>query len=138
MAVHNATINRLFLQTLNWTVSKTREYGRERPYSSLRESVYSALTRWLQVAGASAGVETVAGDLLPHLIGDAKAEVDTIKVGSGWNGLAEIQNYLLIYGFLGPTGHDPYGFQSTGNGSHHQIFYSLEILRCVPRTQVGQ
>ena len=32
--------------------------------------------------------------------------------------------------------YDPYRFQSTGNGSHHWIFYSLEILRCVPRTQV--
>ena len=26
--------------------------------------------------------------------------------------------------------------QSTGNGSHHWFFYSLEILRCIPRTQV--
>ena len=50
--------------------------------------------------------------------------------------VAEIQNYLLPYGSLGPTGHDPYGSESTGNGSHHWCFYSMEILRCIPRTQV--
>ena len=49
---------------------------------------------------------------------------------------AEIQNYLLPYGSLGPTGHDPYQPQSTGNGSHHWWFYSFEILKCVPRMQV--
>ena len=32
---------------------------------------------------------------------------------------SEIQNYLLPYGSLGPTDHDPHGSQSTGNGSHH-------------------
>ena len=36
----------------------------------------------------------------------------------------EIQNYLLSYESLGPTGHDPYGSQSTWNGSHHWCFYS--------------
>ena len=50
--------------------------------------------------------------------------------------MAEIQNYVLPYGSLGPTDHDPYGSQSTGNGSHHWCLYSLEILRCVPRMQV--
>ena len=47
---------------------------------------------------------------------------------------AEIQNYLLPDGSLGPTDHDPYGSQSTGNVSHHWCFYLLEILICVPRT----
>ena len=37
---------------------------------------------------------------------------------------------------MGPTGHDPYGSQSTGNRSHHWWFYSLEILRCIPRMLV--
>ena len=49
---------------------------------------------------------------------------------------SEIQNYLRPDGSLGPTDHDPYGSQSTGNGSHHWCFYLLEILICVPRTQV--
>ena len=52
----------------------------------------------------------------------------------GWS--RQIQIYLLTYGSLGPTSHDPYGSQSTGNGSHHWCFYSLKIFRCVPRTQV--
>ena len=50
--------------------------------------------------------------------------------------ITEIQNYLLPDGSLGPTYHDPYGSQSTGNGCHHWYFYSLEILRCVPRMQI--
>ena len=37
---------------------------------------------------------------------------------------------------LGSLGHDPYGSQSAGNGSHHWCFYSWEILRYVPRTQI--
>ena len=49
---------------------------------------------------------------------------------------SQIQNYLLGYGSLGPTGHDPYGSQSTGNGSHHWCFWSLEIFRCIPRMHV--
>ena len=43
---------------------------------------------------------------------------------------SEIQKYLLLYGSLGPTGHDPYGSQSTRNGSHHWCLYSLENLMC--------
>ena len=50
--------------------------------------------------------------------------------------IPEIQNYLLPYGYLGPTDHGPYGSQSTGNGSQHWCLYSLGILRCIPRTQV--
>ena len=50
--------------------------------------------------------------------------------------LTEIQNYVLPYGSLGPTGYDPYRSQSTGNGSHHWCFLSLEILRCLPWTHV--
>ena len=42
---------------------------------------------------------------------------------------AEIQNYLLPY-------QNPYGTKSTGNASHHWCLYSLEILKCSPKTQV--
>ena len=55
--------------------------------------------------------------------------------GTVWT-WAQIQNYLLPNGSLGPTSHDHHGSQSTGNGSHHWCFYSLEILRCITRTQV--
>ena len=48
----------------------------------------------------------------------------------------EIQNHLISYGSLESMNHDPYRSQSTRNGSHHWCFYSLEILRCVPRIQV--
>ena len=48
---------------------------------------------------------------------------------------SEIYNYSLPCGSLGPTGHNPYGSQSTGDGSHHWCFYSLEILQCVPRAK---
>ena len=34
-------------------------------------------------------------------------------------GPTEIKKYLLPYGSLGPTGHDPFESQSTRNGSHH-------------------
>ena len=55
-----------------------------------------------------------------------------------------INNFIACYGVtyirgftsLWPTDHDPYGSQSTDNGSHHWCLYSLEILRCVPRMQV--
>ena len=50
---------------------------------------------------------------------------------------AAIQNYWFPYVSLGHMGHDPYGSQSTGNGSHHWYFYTLQILGCVPRTQVA-
>ena len=46
-------------------------------------------------------------------------------------------HYLLLYGSLGPTGHDPYGSLNTENGSHNWCFYSLESLICFTRTQVG-
>ena len=49
---------------------------------------------------------------------------------------SEIQNYLLPHESLGPTSHDPYGSQSTGNGSHHWWFYSLKILRFIFRMQI--
>ena len=58
-----------------------------------------------------------------------------VIIGSGAT-YAEIQNYWLPYRSLGPMGHDPYASQNTGNGSHHWYFYTLEILGCVPRTQV--
>ena len=48
----------------------------------------------------------------------------------------EIQNYWLPHGSVWSMGHDPYGSQSTGNGSHHWYFYTLENLGWVPRTQV--
>ena len=44
--------------------------------------------------------------------------------------------FLLPYGSLEPMCHDLYGSQRTGNGSHYWCFYSMEILRCIPRTQV--
>ena len=36
---------------------------------------------------------------------------------------AKIQNSSLLFDFLGPMGHDPYGCQGTGNGSHHCHIY---------------
>ena len=45
----------------------------------------------------------------------------------------EIQNYLLAFGCLGSTGHDPYVSQSIGNGSCHWCFYSLEIYQMHPQ-----
>ena len=49
---------------------------------------------------------------------------------------SENQNYLLPYGSLGPTGNDPYVSRCTGNVPHHWCFYSLEILRWIPRMHV--
>ena len=54
----------------------------------------------------------------------------SIWPGMNTESSTEIQNYLL------PYGHDPYGSQSTGNGSHHWCFYLWEILRHIPWMQV--
>ena len=45
----------------------------------------------------------------------------------------EIQNFLLPYGSLAPQGHDRYGSQNTGNGSHSLMFLFTENFKMRPQ-----
>ena len=59
------TIQRLILQTLDWT----REFQRE-SFRSVRLLAYKILSMWLRQAGSLSGFQLVADEFLPHITKD--------------------------------------------------------------------
>ncbi|XP_063305716.1 proline-, glutamic acid- and leucine-rich protein 1 [Pelobates fuscus] len=84
----SAVICRLFPQLLSsWGAMRGAAgmvIGQERPFSSLRESVYRVLEQWVSVCGVSSGV--LQGPihhsdiLLAHLLSDITPPSDTVKI----------------------------------------------------------
>ena len=50
------------------------------PYSTLRYKTYECLQTWLEVVGASSGLESVAETLLEQLLVDARPQAEVTKV----------------------------------------------------------
>ncbi|XP_053318525.1 proline-, glutamic acid- and leucine-rich protein 1 isoform X2 [Spea bombifrons] len=85
---YSAVICRLFPQLLSsWGAVRGvtgMPLGQERPYSSLRGSVYRVLDKWVTVCGVSSGVLQGPAHhsdiLITHLLSDITPPADTVKI----------------------------------------------------------
>ncbi|XP_078053298.1 proline-, glutamic acid- and leucine-rich protein 1 [Augochlora pura] len=76
-----STILQLFLQSLQWTEIVLKDkitLGGDKPFKSVRISVYKCLTSWLVNTNSLSGVETVADEYLPSILKDIIPEKDCI------------------------------------------------------------
>ncbi|XP_072033723.1 proline-, glutamic acid- and leucine-rich protein 1-like [Amphiura filiformis] len=78
---HGQVINKLFIQALAWT--HTDAAGKQKPYSNLRLGTYQCLQTWLEVVGASSGLESVAETLVDQLLQDVRPQMDVTKLSTG-------------------------------------------------------
>ncbi|XP_074657033.1 proline-, glutamic acid- and leucine-rich protein 1-like [Tubulanus polymorphus] len=68
---HSQTINRMIAQSLRWTIAEPIP-GQTRPLSVLRVAAYEAMSTWITVAGESSGLDRMVGEIIEHIISDAK------------------------------------------------------------------
>ncbi|KAM9718066.1 proline-, glutamic acid- and leucine-rich protein 1 [Menidia menidia] len=88
MVQYAAVIHKLFSQTLSaWTSPSETNVGKQKAYSSVRESVYRALELWVRVVGASAnilqGSHGHAQLLFSHLLADITPEAESARLRAG-------------------------------------------------------
>ncbi|XP_071798025.1 proline-, glutamic acid- and leucine-rich protein 1-like [Asterias amurensis] len=80
LIVHGDMINKLFIQTLGWTMNGQSDDCKQRPYSCLRQAAYSTLETWLETVGACTGIESCADKLLEQILNDASPQIQTTKL----------------------------------------------------------
>lgn len=76
-----STILQLFLQTLQWTENVSENQvtiSGNKPFKTVRISVYKCLNIWLMNTGTLSGVETVADEYLPSILKDIIPEKDRV------------------------------------------------------------
>ncbi|XP_041351813.1 proline-, glutamic acid- and leucine-rich protein 1-like isoform X2 [Gigantopelta aegis] len=77
---HSDVINKLFLQTLFSTHWDSATYGQECPLRFVRQSAYSGLLLWLQVAGYGTNLILEGNDLAKELLHDIVPVTDTVRL----------------------------------------------------------